>query len=360
MNFSKSFYLGILTSLFGLTLSAEIALRMTVPTGFWYRHFDISGDMTSLAELRDRIQFFPKNDSGERPILLLGDSVLGASALMEHRIPGAREKTLTSFLRKDFQNTKEFPLSLGSDGLLLPDIEALTPEFLPRKPSEILLLLNFRMFSQEFNEGTKALSRYFLKDHLPQDVQQRIGNDPKSNPESRLSDGLYEFLSRHWFLFRETQTAKTLWYYPSQKDFFQRILEKIVGQNETQLEIVEAALKQKIASYYQPYLWDSRELPLTCLKVVLDQWEAQHIPVLVVMTPQNKKFMGDYLDEASFDKNRKILSGFMKPYQKEGMLYFDWAEHYPSSDFLDHCHLNQQGNEKYAKELADLLERELP
>ncbi len=360
MNFSKSFYLGALTSFFGSILLAEIALRMTVPAGFWYRHFDFSGDMTSLAELRDRLQYFPRKEPGDKPILLLGDSVLGASALMEHRVPGARGKTLSIFLREDLQSSNQFPLSLGSDGLLLPDIQALTPELLPLKLRRILLLLNFRMFSQEFNGGTKALSRYFLQENLPQDIQQRLGQDSKATPETRLSDNLYTFFSWHWFLFRETQMAKTLWYYPSQKDFFQRFLEKVVGKNDTQSDIFEAALKQKVASFYQPYLWDIQGLPFTSLKAILDQWAGQNIPVLVVMTPQNKKFMGSYLDEASFGKNRKILAAFMMPFEKKGMVYLDWADHYPSADFLDHCHLKPQGNEKFAMELAALLEKELP
>ncbi|HVZ79997.1 MAG TPA: hypothetical protein VHE12_04255 [bacterium] len=348
--FTKTFFLGAAASFFGLLALAEILLRMTVPTGFWYRHFDLSGDMTSLPEIRDRIRYgAPQKDR----ILLLGDSVLGASALMEHRIPDARQKTLRSVLRGLLGDRPT--LSLGSDGLLLTDIEGLSAEFSATPPGEILLLLNFRMFSKEFAGGPKALSRQFLLGDLPEDIQKRLASDRAPGEEARLSDALYDGLCGHWFLFRETQMAKTLWYYPSQQDFFQRQLEKVVPANEVLSEIVEASLKQKVASYYQAHTWDPKGLPFTCLRQVLDQWSAAHIPVRVVLTPQNPPFLGSYLDKPSFSKNRKALAAFMKPYLKKGITYQDWADRYPPSSFLDHCHMTPEGNRRYAGDLVTVL-----
>jgi hypothetical protein len=352
MTLSKSFLAGAGLSFFGLLLLAELSLRLSVPTGFWYRHFDFSGDMTSLAEMRDRIRY---SAPAEHRILLLGDSVLGASALMEHRIPDARQETLSFFLRNELEGKDLYALSLGSDGMLLPDIEGLSVEFSSHPPEKILLLLNFRMFAKDFTEGSKALSRNFLLPDLPEDIQKRLALEIPPTAEAQLSDRLYGDMCGSWFLFRETQMAKTLWYYPSQKDFFQRQLERLLGTNETESDIVEAALKQKVVPYYQPYLWDPNALPLTCLRRVLDQWTAQHIPVVVVLTPQNKKFLGNYLDEPSFEKNRKSLAAFLKPYSSFSMVYEDWADRYPSTLFLDHCHLTPEGNAQYAKDLAKLL-----
>jgi len=367
MKLSKSFLVGTCVAFFGLLILSEIALRLTVPMGFWYRHFDISGDMTSLAELRDRLSYSPRRFPDDRPPLLLGDSVLGASALKEHRIPGARQKTLSYYLKEniresDFSGPHTGPLldpgfraiSLGSYGILLPDIEGLSAEFSAHPPEKILLLLNFRMFSKEFGEGKKAISRHFLLSNLSADLQKKLASDPPPTEEAQLSDRLYAWMCDHWFLFRETQAAKVLWYYPSQKDFFQRGLEHFVKKNEAQSDIIEAALKQKVVSYYQPYLWDPSALPLTCLKKVLDDWTKQHIPVEVVLTPQNRKFLGSDLDKPSFEKNRKTLESFMKAYRPAGLIYRDWADRYPSSFFLDHCHLTPEGNEQYAKDLANL------
>jgi hypothetical protein len=350
---SKSFWLGAFLALLGCLLTFEILLLFTVSTGCWYNHLDISGDMTSLSEIQDRIKYvYPL----QRPLFLLGDSVLGSSALIEHRIPQARSKTLTRVLTNQFAALHQTVLSLGSDGNLLTDILALNSEIHPQSGDHILLLLNFRMFSQEFSDGSKGLSRYFLEPDLPEDIQNRLIPDPYPTQETKLSDDLYTLMCRHWLLFRETQMVKTLWYYPSQKDFYQRLLESIVGTNNTQADMIEAALKQKIASYYQPYVWDKKALAFTCLQKLLNSWTTNHVHVTVVLTPQNQKFLGDYLDKPSFKKNRALLMDFMKPYLSQGIHYDDWADHYPSSMFLDHCHLTPEGNEKYANDLMRLLE----
>lgn len=357
MNLSKPFLLGACLSLFGLLLLSEAFLRLTVPDGFWYRQFDFSGDMTSMAELRDRIDYATPAD---RRVLLLGDSVLGASALMEHRIPKARSLTLSRLLTRELDGIGFHALSLGSDGLLLPDIEGLTSEFSSRPPEKILLLLNFRMFAKDFNEGSKALSRNFLLGDLPADIQKRLASDPSPSAEAQLSDWLYTDMCFHWTLFRETQMAKILWYYPSQKDFYQRLLERAVGKNEIQSEIIEAALKQKVAPYYQSFLWDPQGLPFISLKKALDQWTGKHIPVLVILTPQNQKFLGSYLDKPSFEKNRKALAALLKPYASSGVIYEDWADRYPQAFFLDHCHLTPEGNQRFAGDLTGFIEKGRP
>src|SRR5580700_8732583 len=96
---SKSFWFGAFLALLGCLLTFEILLFLTIPMGYWYNHLDISGDMTSLPEVQDRIKYaYPF----QRPFFLLGDSVLGSSALTEHRIPQARSKTLTRVLTNRF------------------------------------------------------------------------------------------------------------------------------------------------------------------------------------------------------------------------------------------------------------------
>ncbi len=360
MNFSKSLLLGALTSFLGLVFLSEILLRLTVPTGFWYRHLDLSADFTSLPEIRDRLRY---GTQGNPEILILGDSILGASALMEHRVPGARTLTLGRFLNHELGLKGIHALPLGADGVLLPDLLALSAELLPGdgtkllgpRPEKILLLLNFRMFAQDFASGPKALSRDFLREDLPSSVLTALGTDPKKTEENRLSDRLYDFLCGHCFLFRETQMAKTLWYYPTQKDFFQRQLERVMGPPKEDEDLAEASLKLKIAAYYQAYHWPPDALPYQSLALLLDKLKQSGIPVEVVLSPQNPGFLGDYLDRPSYENNRKNLKVFMKAHGFEGLEYQDWSDRYGPRSFLDHCHLTPEGNQAYSKDLADLL-----
>lgn len=368
MNFSKPLIIGALTSFLGLVFLSEILLRLTVPSGFWYRHLDLSADFTSLPEVRDRLQFGDRGGESRalipsRRVLILGDSVLGASALMEHRLPGARTLTLGRFLNRELGIRGFRTLILGADGVLLPDILALSEEFLPAKepastaskPEKILLLLNFRMFAQDFVSGPKALSRDFFRVDLPPSVVQALGADPKKTNENRLSDKLYDLLCRHCFLFRETQMAKTLWYYPSQKDFFQRQLEHFMGPPPEEEDLIEAGLKLKIATYYQAYHWPDNVLPYQSLAILLEKLKNSQIPVEIVLTPQNPEFLGDYFDRPSYEFNRKGLKRFMQTHYFQGLDYQDWSNRYGPPLFLDHCHLTPEGNQSYAKDLSDLL-----
>ena len=350
MTLNKSFLTGALASFFGLILLGEAFLRLTVPAGLLYRSFDFSGDMTSLSELRDRIRYAVPRD---RRILLLGDSVLGASALVEHRTPEGRSQTLGRFLESDLKDRGWNALSLAADGLLLPDLEALSVESGAAPPQRELLLLNFRMFAKDYASGAQAVSRRFLIIDLPGDEQAELAKP--STQEERLGDFLYDGLCRRCFLFRETQMAKTLWYYPSQKDFFQRLLEKAVPPDEMEEDLVEAGLKWKVAPYYQPYLWDRTGLPFRSLGRMLDHWKRAGIPVSVVLTPQNRDFLGSALDEKSFESNRRALAAFLRPREGALLSYADWSGRYPASRFFDHCHLRPEGNKAYARDLAVLL-----
>ncbi len=313
MTFSKKLAQGALVSLLGLIFLFELFLRLSVPSGFWYRQFNLTSDFTSLAEIRDRLRYMAP---GEGPrVLALGDSILGATALMEHRLPKARQKTLGIYLNQELSGRGSHLIPLGADGALLPDLAALAgeiqrgnipPNQLP--PEKILLILNFRMFAQDFASGPKALSREFLKEDLPSSILQAIGTDPKRTEENALSDQLYGFLSRHCFLFRESQMAKNLWYYPSQKDFFQRQLEHVMGPPKEDSDFVEAGLKLKIATYYQAYHWPADALPFQSLDLLLGRLKECGVPVEVILSPQNPGFMGDYLDRPSYEFNRKNLA----------------------------------------------------
>ena len=352
MDLSKSFYRGAALSFFGLLLLAEVFLRVAVPSGLWHKMFDPSGEMTSLADVQDRLRYdVPAGPS----VLLLGDSVLGASALVDHRLAGARSKTLSSFLREDLKAGGLSCLSLGSDGLLLPDIQGLSSLFSSRPPTQVLILLNFRMFAKDYAQGPKALSRDFLTPQLSDSLRSRLAPPQPPSQETLLGDRLYAAFCRHWFLFREAQVLKTIWYYPSRTDFFQRLLEKAVGRSPEAEDIAEAALKQKILSFYQAPVWDPGGVPFEALGLTLEEWAKLKVPVTVILTPQNKKFLGSRLDAQSFEKNRAALASFFKAPSRSNVRYEDWSGRFPVDFFFDHCHLTPAGNEQYAKDLAGIL-----
>ena len=351
MTFSKPLALGLLVSFLFLLAASELVCRWAAQTGFWYRHFDFTGDLTSLPEVQDRL----RSANGEaNSLFLLGDSVLGPTSLQEHRVPSARQNSLAFSLEQREKVENRSVLSLGADGMLLPDLEALTEEMKSfPAPKRVILILNFRMFAPQFEKGPEGLSRVFFKGDLPPEISSLL-NDPSASGQSQFNSQVDNLIVRHWFLFRASQLLRTLWYFPSQKDVFQKILEDLLKQQEDP-DLKEAALKLKISSFYQANSWNRESLPFQALDRLLDNLTRQGVPTLVVLTPQNLRFLSGIVDLTSFRKNRKFLAAFMKKHRGPLLTYRDWADRYPAGLFLDHCHLTPDGNQKLAQDLIQAL-----
>jgi hypothetical protein len=319
-----------------MLLVAEGACRWAITTGFLYSHMNPVVEVTSRPEVLDRLHW---GASQKNPLYLFGDSVLGPTAMTQKRIPGARRFTLSRQVDLLAESNGACAVNLGSDGLLLPDIEALSQYLEKGKPQSVLLLLNFRMFAPEFESGKTAYSRPFLS----------LRNPPPDSASRAES-----FLLRHWVLFRVTRLLRTLWYEPSQKDFFQRILENTLHL-ESDPDIQQAALVMKAASFYPSKSWDPQGAPLQSLDRVLQNLSRLHIPITVVLTPQNPTFLGKRFDRSSFTANRLTLRKLLQKHLGPDLQYLDWADRYPSQTFLDHCHLTPDGNAQLARDLWSVL-----
>lgn len=311
-----------------LLVLAEAASRLAVRTGFWYSRFDFAGTVTSLPELEERVAWAA---SRPRPLFVLGDSVLGASALLEHGVASPRRSTLAARLAEREAARGRHVESLAADGMLLPDLEAESRLLGPGRP-RVLVVLNFRMFAGEFQQGSKALSRDFLSTEPPRER------------------ALPEWAFRHSALLRSTAMLKSLWYFPTRRDFFRRTVERVVG-SDSDPEIQEAALRLKVAPYYRDR-WSASSPAFRALEVLLRDLSAQAAgsgPVAVVLTPQNPDFVED---AELFAANRAVLGEFVRSRGIAGLEFRDWADRFSADRFLDHCHLTAEGNRDYAVELA--------
>jgi hypothetical protein len=336
------FVLGASATFLALLFFAEIGSRLAVKSGFLYRKVDLSGALSSLPELRDRIAWAA---SRPLPVLLLGDSVLGASALVEHRVKNGRRQTIPVFLEEIAGRQGWNVASLGADGLLIPDLEAICAEIPRAPPQRIVVLLNFRMFASEFEKPAAALSRDFLHSGVTRAlVWPRSPADDVSLDE-RVSTWAVE----HSFLLRTTRLLKPLWYFPTRRDFYRRLIERVPGRNED-LDIREAALRLKVAPYYRER-WKTSSLSFRVLGALLKEM-SNFERVVVVLTPQNPDFIEDH---ETFKWNRRVLRDFIQSRRAGSVAYRDFADRFPADQFLDHCHLTPEGNRDYARALSSLV-----
>jgi hypothetical protein len=339
----RSFIAGAAATFFFLLLAAEAVARIAAGSGWLYRRLDFSGTLTSLPELRQRIAW---NAGRPRPVFVLGDSVLGATALWEHRVDHPRRQTIPARLAPTAAAAGWSVSSLGADGLLLPDLEAIGRELERAKPARMLVVLNFRMFAPEFADPAKAMSRGFLLPALAGRVPDpRLGRDADS-----LGERLAGETADHVALARTAWQLQPLWYFPTRRDAFRRLLEPAESASEENADLQAAALRLKVDPYYRDR-WDPSSTAFRALGALLDA--ARERPgTLVVLTPQNPEFVAD---RDTFAANRRILGDFVAAHGGAALEYRDLADRFPADRFLDHCHLTPEGNREYAELLLQAL-----
>jgi len=333
---SAAFVKGFSAAFLGLLLLAELFCRWGSAQGIWYRHWDFTGNLVGAAEAGERLDWASRRGPW---VLALGDSVLGPTSLLENRRPNAKSSTLARELDEAAGASGQTVLSLGADGILIPDLEGLVAlAGRHSAPQQVLLILNARMFAPQYRSGTQALSREFLQPYLAGD------RNGLSLP------GWGDSAERHWALFRVAQLFKTLWYVPTQKAAIQRWLESLgLGPADEDLRL--ELLKRQIAPFYDPAPWDELSPPFQALDRLLEDVRGRGLPVLVAFSPQNASFLGSDLDQAAFRRNRERLGGFIRARLADPKDYLDLAEGWDPSLFLDHCHLTPEGNRKLASRL---------
>lgn len=349
----RAFVAGAAATFFALLLLAEGAARWAAGSGWIYRRIDFSGSLTSLPELQQRIAW---NARRAYPIFLLGDSVLGATALWEHRVEHPRRLTIPAQLAPPAAAGGMSVQSLGADGLLLPDLEAIdrTIEAMrPRPPARRLIVLNVRMFAAEFAAPGKALSREFLRPELQGEVLDAM----LPRRDDALGDSLSAGAARLSVLARTAWQLQPLWYFPTRRDAFRRLLEPAHGgAEEESTDLQEAALHLKVDPYYRDR-WDSSSVAFHALGALLEAARRRDdSQTILVLTPQNPAFVGD---TETFAWNRRVLAEFVARHSQPGgasVAYRDLADRFSSDRFLDHCHLTPDGNREYAQILLALLD----
>lgn len=337
----RAFLAGAAAAFFALLLAAELAARLAVGSGLLYRRIDFSGTLTSLPELRDRIAW---NASRPRPVFVLGDSVLGASALFEHRVPRPRRHSVPAFLVPAAAAAGLSVVSLAADGLLLPDLAAIAREIRRAPPARLLVVLNVRMFAPEFADPAKSIARDFL---IPALARPPAADGVPVRPQT-LEDGLAEWSARISCLARTAWQLQPLWYFPTRRDAFRRLLEPEPG--EASRDVEEAALHLKVDPYYRGR-WDPASPAFRALAALLDEARGREAAV-VVLTPQNPDFVSD---RETFAANRRVLGAFLAARNDPFFVFLDLADAFPSDRFLDHCHLTPAGNREYAETLLRSL-----
>ncbi len=313
-------------------LTAEIGLRLA-SSSFWQEWG--RAELVGASSLTDYVTAVRIAVPSQTHVWLFGDSVLYGSALLEHHTPHWREKTVGSYLRR--QDSQRNWSEISAEGLLIPDLRAIVQIAQPAARDTLIIELNYRMFSADAGQIENSYSRNFLAPAYQSDWE--------------------ENLAAYSAYYRYAQIARYLFWQPSRETRVAQWLRfgKALGTGPAVDDELRAnLLAMKISPYYSAPALAPQHAGLAALNAWLPELLQQKGRVLVFLTPQNWDLIGEYTDEKAYAKNRKILKNLPWP---KNVIYVDWADRKPSQGrFLDHCHLDEVGNQ----ELATWLLKELP
>jgi hypothetical protein len=326
---------------------AELVSRGLSSAGALYGQISLSGVITSLPELEDRVRWGLRGQSP--PVLLLGDSVLGASAMCERGQPGARRSTLPSALADRRAPVRSRVVSLAADGLVPGDLEAIsyvlerTVSRLAR-PARVVLVVNVRMLASELDREGQRVSREFLLPALP--PASRAELVPAAPRGEAIGTRLYGGAASASALFRLSQQLRTLWYYPTPADARQRLVEAVFGKPPAG-DVEEAALRMRVEGFYQE-LWREDAPAARALRRLIPALRHADPRLLVVFSPQNPSYLekgGPEVATANANLLRTIVG------KGDTVSFVDLSAAFGEKLFLDHCHLTAEGNLRLAEEI---------
>src|SRR5262249_19186447 len=133
-------------------------------------------------------------------------------------------------------------------------------------PARRMIVLNVRMFAGEFAAAGKALSRDFLRPEL----EGAVPDATLGRRDDALGDRLSASAARHCALARTAWQLQPLWYFPTRRDAFRRLLEPAQADASGEsADLQEAALHLKVDPYYRDR-WDTASPAFRALGALLE------------------------------------------------------------------------------------------
>jgi hypothetical protein len=218
----------------------------------------------------------------------------------------------------------------------------------PRLRGQLVVVLNVRMFSPDFQVAGKDLFFAFLKRDSPYGADSLFGMSDEA-----LGSRLFNAATYSSALFRLLYQTRGLWFAPNPQATFQVLFERVFGDT-TDKDLKDAILKSRVESFYAPRQWMESDPQVSKLLELARNATSQGGRVLVLMAPQNPQFLPT--SEAELQLRRNV--GHLEVLLNEigGVRFHSFVDAYPADYFLDHCHLSPQGNEKFAQAIVEQME----
>ncbi|HTA17216.1 MAG TPA: hypothetical protein VK786_05680, partial [bacterium] len=221
------------------------------------------------------------------------------------------------------------------------------------KPDAIVLELNMRMLAVSGDGSPGDLSRPWLSAFLPESTLATLPPKPALGFEKRSFSRLHDGLASVSYVFRYSELARDLLFQPSFKELAAKWVKAWMPEAvDSDGDVQDSILDAKIRPYYSGPAAGPRHAGRLALLPLAQALKACGARTFVFLTPQNMDRIAFFLDGPTFKANRNAFSG---PFKEAGVPYQDLAEWVPPGRFLDHCHLDPQGNGALASKILQGL-----
>jgi len=334
-------------SIGGVLLLAAIVLGAAFTLAFTRTGDVPAKEPDSLEGWIARIDALVADPAADR-IVLLGDSVLGASVLAAHGIEDGGRWTVDAQMRELVQREADVSITnLALDGLLPGDLLALLLLLDERDVDGRLRLvveLSPRYLSRTYRESESAFSREYLRGVV------------EGEPERTVAQAIDELgLSRHRLGLEPLRSAL-----PQAGLAPGDVLAARPARRET-IEDSEALRRAVHRGRVAPHFLETDpgedNLQVEFLRRASSLLTAAQRETLFFLTPLNEEYLvpgGDETPviEAAVPLRRLVGAGEAG----SGLRFLNFNDHVFASDaFLDHCHLTPQGNRTLARRLLHAL-----
>lgn len=304
------------------------------------------GYLSSAAYVQDILSAARDSHS----VVMMGDSILGPSALREHHVENPQRNQLSAILRTMLKSSNVPVVTVSADGMLPADMAAALMLPSPRLTNHLIVVLNVRMFSPDFQVAGRDFFFSFLKKESP------YSGDPLFRiSDEALGSRLFNAATQSSTLFRLLYQMRGLWFTPNPQAAFQVLFERAFGE-ATDGDLKEAILRSRVQSFYAPRLWMESDVQISKLLELARSAISQGGRILVVMAPQNPQFLPT--PEAALQLRRNVARLEVLLKEIDGVRFHSFVDAYPTEYFLDHCHLSPQGNETFARAIIEQMEEQ--
>lgn len=288
-----------------------------------------------------------KRARGNPFILVLGDSVMGSSAMAKAGIVDASSHAIPRLFENLLKRVSvdATVTNLAMDGALAGDylglLQLLTEHQL--RPAAAIIQVDYRLLSPLHDEEDAGnVSRAWLRPYTAPWAGLAMPQHASGAPTERPID---QFVSRTILLHSDA--------YLRLRNLRSGFLstESAAANRQEHAEM----LRMMVGRFYLYEKEITSSATLSIFQALMDRLRRMDIPTVVYFTPANPEFLGNQINQPVYAYNVNAFDRwFRRRYGATSFLRLVSLENiFVSSDFLDHSHLTAAANAKAAKIMFD-------